>query len=400
MRVVVRLALLGSLVPLAGCMTSGTNMHGDFSCRAPNGTCAPMTSIDAKAVAGLGATAQPIGGIVDPAMPREGRAVTASADGSPPGRTADRVLRVVFPAHIDASGIYHDEASAHAVVERGAWTDGLTGGARRSGVGTQVATSQPIAADSVQPSKLATLDEIVAGRAAQARRNEGDVAVVATAVTPTATSAATVALVTRLSMMRSPGAIDLREAAAAASAGPVSGLDPNFDTPDVTPASVDEPGAPASHCTGYRPVWWHGHAYRRLRPLPCPVVTASTAAPGVSAAPAPVPGTTAALNRAAIERTATPLATAAAAAPLSAPVAPAATTAVVTAAGPAVVPSSFAPTTDPKVAAGRVSAMAAPIVAEQVRLGRVDAKAATPSGLGSLFAGVGIAASSSEGAPR
>lgn len=110
MRIPLRLALLGSLVPLAGCMTTGTNMHNDFACRAPNGTCAPMSVIDGKAVAGMGAMAQPIGGIVDPAMPREGRAVTASADGSPPGRTADRVLRVVFPAHIDASGIYHDEA--------------------------------------------------------------------------------------------------------------------------------------------------------------------------------------------------------------------------------------------------------------------------------------------------
>ena len=403
MRISLRLALLGSLVPLAGCMTTGTNMHNDFACRAPNGTCAPMSTIDAKAVAGMGATAQPIGGIVDPAMPREGRMVTASGDGTPPGRTADRVLRVVFPAHIDASGIYHDEASAHAVVEHGMWTDGLTGGQRGVASSTQVAASQPISNDSVQPSKLATFDEIVAGRAAQARKSEGGVGAAVPAVTPTATSSETAALVTRLSMMRSPVAIDLREAAAAASAGPVGGLDPNFDTPDVTTAAVEEPGAPSGHCTGYRPVWWHGHAYRRLRPVPCPVLTAA-AAPAASAA-APLPGTTAALNRAAIERTAVPAATAvpvatAALASRSAPAVTSSANTIATVTKSAAVSSSLAPTSDPKTAAARVSAMAAPIVAAQVNLGRDDAKAAAAPELGSLFARAGDATVAGNGAPR
>ena len=405
MRISLRLALLGSLVPLAGCMTTGTNMHNDFACRAPNGTCAPMSVIDGKAVAGMGAMAQPIGGIVDPAMPREGRVVTASADGTP-GRTADRVLRIVFPAHIDTSGIYHDEASAHAVVERGMWTDGLTGGQRGVAAGTQVAASQPVSSDGLPTSKLATLDEIVAGRAAQARKSQSEAGAAVPAVTPTATSAETVALVTRLSLMRAPGAIDLREAAAAASAGPVGGLDPDFDTPDVTTASIDEPGAPSGHCTGYRPVWWHGHAYRRLRAVSCPVVAASSAPVAMAAAHAPLPGTTAALNLAAIQRTVAPTATAvpvpivAAAPSLSAPVATSAATTVVTAAKPALASSNFAPTTDPKMAAARVSAMAAPIVGEQVKLGRDEAKAAAVPELGSLFARAGDATVAGNGAPR
>ena len=405
MRISLRLALLGSLVPLAGCMTTGTNMHNDFACRAPNGTCAPMSVIDGKAVAGMGAMAQPIGGIVDPALPREGRVVTASADGTP-GRTADRVLRVVFPAHIDASGIYHDEASAHAVVEHGMWTDGLTGGQRGVAAGTQVAASQPVTSDGLATSKLATLDEIVAGRAAQARKGQSESGAAVPEVTPTATSAETVALVTRLSIMRSSGAIDLREAAAAASAGPVGGLDPDFDTPDVTTASIDEPGAPSGHCTGYRPVWWHGHAYRRLRPVPCPVVAAVSAPVALAAAPGPLPGTTAALNLAAIQRTVAPTATAvpvpivAAAPSLSAPVATSAATTVVTAAKPALASSNFAPTTDPKMAAARVSAMAAPIVGEQVKLGRDEAKAAAVPELGSLFARAGDATVAGNGAPR
>ena len=97
MRSLFSLALfVTATMPFAGCMTSGTNIHGDFTCRAPNGTCAPMSVIDDKAVAGIGSGTQPIGGIVDPAFPREGRAVIASADGSPPGRTSDHVLRVGF----------------------------------------------------------------------------------------------------------------------------------------------------------------------------------------------------------------------------------------------------------------------------------------------------------------
>ena len=176
MKHLLRLALIGSALPLAGCMTTGTNMHGDFACRAPNGTCAPMSSIDAKAVSGLGAGTQPVGGIADPTVPREGRVVTASADGSPPGRTSDRVLRVVFPAHIDASGIYHDESTAHAVVEHGGWTDGLTGGTRRTmSVETAVAV-QPGKADALQTGKLATLrrgHRRAGGADAEERRRRG-----------------------------------------------------------------------------------------------------------------------------------------------------------------------------------------------------------------------------------
>ena len=85
MKNALRVVLVGAALPLAGCMTTGTNMHNDFQCRAPNGTCAPLSAIDAKAVAGLGASAQVTGGIVGPALPREGRVANASADGSPPG---------------------------------------------------------------------------------------------------------------------------------------------------------------------------------------------------------------------------------------------------------------------------------------------------------------------------
>lgn len=387
MRNSLRLALLASFVPLAGCMTSGTNMHGDFACRAPNGTCAPMSVIDGKAVAGMGATAQPVGGIVDPAMPREGRVVTASADGTPPGRTADRVLRVVFPAHIDASGIYHDEASAHAVVERGAWTDGLTGGARQSPV-TVASIADRGTSERLPSSRLASLDEVIAARAAQIR--SGTIVVPASVPPPVTGFAPDIRTPVSL---RSPSAIDLREAAAAATAGPVSELDPNFDTPDVSAVETAETAPSAGTCLGYHMVRWHGHSYRRPMNVPCHPVTAAVAPAYPAVAGPAIPGTTAALVHASIEQTPPPIAVAAATpsnvpssstAPANPPSATVAS--AVSPSSTAPVAPHFAPTSDPRVAAARVSAMATPITAEQVRLGRADAKAHAPTA-GALLAG-------------
>ena len=348
MKHLARLVLVGAALPLAGCMTTGTNMHNDFACRAPNGTCAPMSAIDAKAVAGLGAGTQPVGGIADPAMPREGRVVTASSDGSPPARTSDRVLRVVFPAHIDASGIYHDESTAHAVVEHGGWTDGLTGGPRQTAGVETASVVQPVKADGLQTSRLATLDEVIAAQAAQTPKANVDTTTSAAAFTPTSASPAMTATSPRSALMRSPNTIDLREVAAAASAQPVAGLDPNFDTPDVTAVLEAAPPA-AGGCTDYRPVWWHGHAYRRLRPVPCPVKTAA-ASPAIDTAV--VPGSTRALN----------LAHAPAAAPTAQPSSSAPAVPVVTGSAE---PSAAAGATAEKLdaarrAAARVSALSAP----------------------------------------
>lgn len=410
MKHLLRIALIGSAMSLAGCMTSGTNMHGDFACRAPTGTCAPMSSIDAKAVAGLGAGTQPVGGIADPAMPREGRVVTASADGSPPGRTSDRVLRVVFPAHIDASGIYHDESTAHAVIEHGGWTDGLTGGVRRTAAIETAEAPPPVKADGLQTSKLATLDEVIAARAAQGRKiDAAPAAAIGAATTPTSASAAMVPGSPRIAVMRSPIAVDLREAAAAASAQPVAGLDPNFDTPDVAAAVSDEPAASPDHCTGYRPLWWHGHAYRRLRPVPCPARVATSS--GSDAATLAAASTsTRSLNLAHLEP-ATAITSPVSDAPkpgvaastssTSAPTHPVAPGAVEPVAGSTAKNVAVAPTSDPAVAAARVSLLARPLMSDQVRLGRADAKAAAPPPLGQLLAGTGMTAASVSGeAPR
>jgi len=106
-------------VPLAlaagGCATLATNVEGDFSCRAPKGTCAPTHAIDAEAA---GAVRN------DPAASSEAR-IRAGLGGvvsaSDTARTGERTLKIVFPAHVDESGTLHEEAVAWAVIENPRW---------------------------------------------------------------------------------------------------------------------------------------------------------------------------------------------------------------------------------------------------------------------------------------
>ena len=116
MRFQTRLLACACLAGLAsGCATFGTNVEGDFTCRAPKGDCAPAHVIDAKATDNLSngtllhADARQRSGVVD-------------ADTS---RTAERTLRVVFPAHVDEAGTLHDEAVAWTVVENPRCGDGV-----------------------------------------------------------------------------------------------------------------------------------------------------------------------------------------------------------------------------------------------------------------------------------
>lgn len=111
---VVIAALLGS----AGCTTLGGNVSGDFACRAPGGSCSPMSAIDARAVESV-LRADDAG--VNPNRGAKPRAFPPQQASGPVGRTSERTLRVVFPAHVDAAGVLHDEATAHVVVEDAAW---------------------------------------------------------------------------------------------------------------------------------------------------------------------------------------------------------------------------------------------------------------------------------------
>lgn len=110
----------GLAAALGGCTTFGTNVRGDFTCRAPQGDCAPSHVIDARATAELGEDASPHQLV-------RARAGVAAGD---TGRTRGRTLRIVFPAHVDEAGTLHDEAVAWAVVENPRWAAELR---RKSG---------------------------------------------------------------------------------------------------------------------------------------------------------------------------------------------------------------------------------------------------------------------------
>ena len=159
-------SLLALSLSLTGCVTGG-NIKGDFQCSAPGGTCAPMSTIDAAAISGIGSF-RSIGepGIEGQSVPR-GIAGPVLADGTAPARTSDRVLRVVFPAHIDADGIYREQSAAHAVVENGAWAEALGGKPVNPRGVPALRAAGVVPAAPAAPSALATLDEIVAARAAQ-----------------------------------------------------------------------------------------------------------------------------------------------------------------------------------------------------------------------------------------
>ena len=104
------LACAGVAGLLSSCATFGTNVKGDFSCRAPKGDCAPTRIIDATATGSDS---------FDPSRDTARVRVGVASDDT--SRTQERKLRIVFPAHVDESGTLHDEAVAWAVVESPRW---------------------------------------------------------------------------------------------------------------------------------------------------------------------------------------------------------------------------------------------------------------------------------------
>ena len=111
-----------SAVALSGCATLGGNVKGSFACRAPDGICAPTSTIDDRALAmisGADPEATPAG-VINPYDRGDPRLTPVSARATPM-RSSEKVLRIVFPAHIDGAGRYREASAIHAVVERGAW---------------------------------------------------------------------------------------------------------------------------------------------------------------------------------------------------------------------------------------------------------------------------------------
>jgi conjugal transfer pilus assembly protein TraV len=118
-------ALAGPAAMLAGCTTFGSNISGDFSCSAPNGSCAPSSTIDDAAIAAIQDHSS--NEAMTPAGPYEvddgdvpGRRVAVLAAPSRASRSVPRpggrVLRVVFPAYVDRYGQLHEKSAVHAEV--------------------------------------------------------------------------------------------------------------------------------------------------------------------------------------------------------------------------------------------------------------------------------------------
>lgn len=407
--------ILVPLLGLAGCATTG-NIHGDFACAAPGGTCAPMGSIDAAAISSIvsGRTTPMSSGGID--SPRVQRSLSGQVIAGEPQRTSDRVLRVVFPAHIDTDGVFREEAAAHAVFQPSEWAQAL--GVRPEqprGVGLRAAGAMPAPAPT---SALATLDEIVAARAVGAVPAPAaappvsfrpDMQPVAGNASPSALSANALPAAMRPALVmpfqpiatRSVQPQSLAEAAAGLEAPRIPRLDPrdpaaNYDTPDVAApmpktmtASVQNPDdrvvaraelkaamqsrqmagtEPTSAAPfGTRPVRRKGKTYQMPYRSPQPVAAIAASAKPVQLNP------TAALNKAALARS------------MSGPSGPALvpTSEASAAAGatPVAATPAYAPTVDASEASSRVSAMAAPVIAGAVEAGRSSAAAAGPRGM-------------------
>jgi conjugal transfer pilus assembly protein TraV len=93
-----------ALIAASGCATLGGNVNGSFACRAPDGTCAPTSAIDAIATAGAGQES-PL-----PSVARRRGGETRS-------------LRIVIAGYRDADGRSHEPRVVHAVLPEPAWRD-------------------------------------------------------------------------------------------------------------------------------------------------------------------------------------------------------------------------------------------------------------------------------------
>ncbi len=128
------LASLFAVSTLSGCVGLGGNIKGSFACQAPDGICAPSAVIDDRALSLISddpsMAPRPAGPYREEAKPQTATSPSAriaamqpvrSPFGASPSRSSERVLRIVFPAHIDERGRLHEASAVHAVVSEGEW---------------------------------------------------------------------------------------------------------------------------------------------------------------------------------------------------------------------------------------------------------------------------------------
>ncbi|ASK87184.1 MULTISPECIES: hypothetical protein [Sphingomonadaceae] len=104
-----------SCVSLSSCASLGSNISGSFDCKAPGGSCTPTSQIDAAASAAM----------LDQPQPNGRRSLISAAQTS---RTGERVLKIVFPGFVDASGNLHEARSVHVVARSPDWAATLASG--------------------------------------------------------------------------------------------------------------------------------------------------------------------------------------------------------------------------------------------------------------------------------
>jgi|TARA_R100001244_G_scaffold20643_2_gene21364 conjugal transfer pilus assembly protein TraV len=107
-------ALLISSIALSSCASLGTNVSGNFDCKAPAGSCAPTSEIDAAASMGP----------IEEATSNGKRRSAATAQTA---RTGERVLKIVFPGFVDRDGNLHDARTVHVVARSPDWKSAVVG---------------------------------------------------------------------------------------------------------------------------------------------------------------------------------------------------------------------------------------------------------------------------------
>jgi len=121
---------LAGLVAVTGCAMLGGNVKGSFSCAAPDGICAPSSSIDDRALATIagdeGADLNPAGPYMENGPKPKVQQTALRGERTPvkpadTRRTQERVLRIVFQPYIDDRGRLHEASAIHAVVANGEW---------------------------------------------------------------------------------------------------------------------------------------------------------------------------------------------------------------------------------------------------------------------------------------
>lgn len=182
-----------ALVALAGlaltsCTTFGTNISGKFACgAAQGGTCAPATVIDDKALAEItGETSyRPAGPYQAPARGLAPQQVVYQAPAAGAAAVGpQKVLRIVFPAHVDGAGRFHEASVVQAVVDNGQWL------AATNGHGPGLAATSTLNVSPEILSQLgAPIDAVSANERATTERLAADAG--ASAVAPIAASTAT-----------------------------------------------------------------------------------------------------------------------------------------------------------------------------------------------------------------